>query len=86
MTDALKLVLKKPSKLAEVGDRFESYTRILPCEDEAHARVQNLMLKLRYLFYRLIGVRDRMALNSSQFEKLSTYTVIKQSGLVRANL
>jgi len=86
MTDALKLVLKKSSKLLEIGDKFESYSRILPCRDFAHGRVHNLMMKLRMLFYSLIGVRDRMSLNSSQFEKLASHSVIKQSGLVRANL
>jgi len=36
LIDAIKLVTKGPSKLAEIEDKYLANTRILPCEDSAH--------------------------------------------------
>ena len=86
MTDALHLVMLKKSELAEVEDTFKSYTRVLPCDDHAHNLVGETMHYIRLLFYKLCSIRDKINLNSTQFEKMHVYKNLKACGLQRVNL
>lgn len=70
MVEALNLVTKPQSKLAEIGDRFNKSTRIMPCLDKDHSSVGEMMQLIRELFYKLCSIRDKSSLSSGNFEKL----------------
>ena len=86
MSHCLDLIsLKKPQQ-DEIGDRFESYARIMPTDDEGHSMVGDAMSKIKELFYKLCSLKDKMSLSSGQFEKLNSHALIKKCELARPHL
>lgn len=86
MTDALKMVLKKPEKLDQVENSIFSYSRVFPCSDPDHNKVGYTMFKIRELFYKLCSIKDKLFITSANFEKLYSHRAIKGSGLQRIDL
>ena len=70
MSHCLDLISLKKSEQNEIGDRFESYTRIMPTDDEGHNMIGETMYKIKELFYKLCSLKDKMTLSSGNFEKL----------------
>jgi hypothetical protein len=86
MSHALDLVLLTKTEKLEIGEEFKSYTRVMPTDEPAHADVGAAVYKIRQLFYKLCSLKDQMLLTSGQFEKMYSYSIMKQSGIQRADL
>ena len=79
------LCKKNKETVAELNE-FNSLTRIYPPQDESALNVNELVLKLRQIFYALTPIKNKAQISAQMFEKLHQKPVVKSCGVQKIDM